>query len=161
MRIESCLSSCDVAVRQLQFSRNEPQRRWCTMRPMREPVMLKEVARGGGGGRPPACNVLGERLEVCSLKPMTGFNRDGCCDTSCEDVGSHTVCAVMTTEFLAFRNPAATISRLRFASSVFRAWCPAIAGAFARHAGTRHSRRAKRRGWYCGRPTRVPLPIAR
>jgi uncharacterized protein (DUF2237 family) len=77
------------------------QRRWCTIRPMREPVMLKDDA-GSGGGRPNARNVLGERLEVCSLKPMTGFNRDGCCDTSRQDVGSHTVCAVMTTEFLAF-----------------------------------------------------------
>jgi hypothetical protein len=44
--------------------------------------------------------VLGERLEVCSLKPVTGFFRDGCCDTS--RVGSHTVCAVMTARALAF-----------------------------------------------------------
>ena len=68
---------------------------------MREPVMLKDDT-GGGGKRPDARNVLGERLEVCSLKPMTGFFRDGCCDTSREDAGSHTVCAVMTDEFLAF-----------------------------------------------------------
>ena len=47
-------------------------------------------------------NVLGERLEICSIKPMTGFYRDGCCNTGQEDVGSHTVCAVMTEEFLAF-----------------------------------------------------------
>ncbi len=47
-------------------------------------------------------NVLGERLELCSLKPMTGFYRDGCCDTGEEDVGSHTVCAIMTAEFLEF-----------------------------------------------------------
>jgi len=68
---------------------------------MREPVMLRDDA-GSGGGRPNARNVLGEPLEVCSLKPMTGFFRDGCCDTSREDVGSHTVCAVMTPGFLAF-----------------------------------------------------------
>ena len=68
---------------------------------MYEAVMLKDDA-GGGGGQPNARNVLGERLEVCSLKPMTGFFRDGCCDTSREDVGSHTVCAVMTAGFLAF-----------------------------------------------------------
>jgi uncharacterized protein len=67
---------------------------------MREAVMLRDDT--GGGGRPNARNVLGERLEVCSLKPMTGFFRDGCCDTSREDVGSHTVCAVMTAGFLAF-----------------------------------------------------------
>jgi uncharacterized protein len=63
--------------------------------------MLRDDA-GGGGGRPNSRNVLGEPLEVCSLKPMTGFFRDGCCDTSREDVGSHTVCAVMTAGFLAF-----------------------------------------------------------
>ena len=58
---------------------------------------------GNGGGRPKAPrNVLGERLEDCSIKPMTGFFRDGCCSTSQEDVGSHTVCAVMTAEFLEF-----------------------------------------------------------
>ncbi|HEY2676207.1 MAG TPA: DUF2237 domain-containing protein [Steroidobacteraceae bacterium] len=68
---------------------------------MHEPAMLREDA-SGGGGRPNALNVLGERLEVCSLKPMTGFFRDGCCDTSREDAGSHTVCAVMTAGFLAF-----------------------------------------------------------
>ena len=54
------------------------------------------------GGRRPSRNVLGETLESCSLKPMTGFFRNGCCDTSSEDIGSHTVCAVMTAEFLAF-----------------------------------------------------------
>ncbi|HEY2464487.1 MAG TPA: DUF2237 domain-containing protein [Steroidobacteraceae bacterium] len=68
---------------------------------MHEPVMLREDTNDGGG-RPNARNVLGERLEVCSLKPMTGFFRDGCCDTSREDVGSHTVCAVMTAGFLAY-----------------------------------------------------------
>jgi uncharacterized protein len=59
--------------------------------------------RDDGGRRPvPTRNVLGEPLEICSFKPMTGFYRDGCCNTGQEDVGSHTVCAVMTTEFLAF-----------------------------------------------------------
>jgi len=57
---------------------------------------------GGGGRRRPALNVLGSALEDCSIRPMTGFFRDGCCNTSAEDVGSHTVCAVMTAEFLAF-----------------------------------------------------------
>jgi uncharacterized protein len=59
--------------------------------------------RGDGGRRPvPARNVLGEPLEICSFKPITGFYRGGCCNTGREDVGSHTVCAVMTAEFLAF-----------------------------------------------------------
>jgi uncharacterized protein (DUF2237 family) len=59
--------------------------------------------RGGGEGRWQAArNVLGEALEICSIKPMTGFYRDGCCDTGREDLGSHTVCAVMTSAFLEF-----------------------------------------------------------
>jgi uncharacterized protein len=58
---------------------------------------------GEGERRPaPARNVLGEPLEICSFKPMTGFFRDGCCNTGPEDLGSHTVCVVMTAEFLAF-----------------------------------------------------------
>ncbi|MEC7246029.1 MAG: DUF2237 domain-containing protein [Pseudomonadota bacterium] len=47
-------------------------------------------------------NVLGGRLQSCSSSPMTGFFRDGCCHTGPQDVGSHTVCAVMTDAFLAF-----------------------------------------------------------
>jgi uncharacterized protein (DUF2237 family) len=50
----------------------------------------------------PSVNVLGGRLEACSTDPMTGFFRNGCCDTNAADRGSHTVCAVMTAEFLAF-----------------------------------------------------------
>jgi uncharacterized protein len=59
---------------------------------------------GNGGSRRPAVgrNVLGEPLDICSIKPMTGFYRDGCCNTGAEDVGSHTVCAVMTAGFLQF-----------------------------------------------------------
>jgi len=60
----------------------------------------------GGGGRAPSRNVMGGTLEACSLSPMTGFFRNGCCDTSREDVGSHTVCVVMTREFLAFSKQA-------------------------------------------------------
>ncbi len=50
----------------------------------------------------PSINVLGQPLQSCSTDPMTGFFRTGCCDTSDADAGSHTVCAVMTAEFLAF-----------------------------------------------------------
>ena len=57
---------------------------------------------GGGGGRRRGRNVLGEPIELCSADPTTGFYRDGCCNTGAEDVGSHTVCAVMTAPFLAF-----------------------------------------------------------
>jgi uncharacterized protein (DUF2237 family) len=58
--------------------------------------------RTNGGRRRAGRNVLGEGLEICSIKPMTGFFRDGCCNTSADDFGSHTVCAVMTAGFLEF-----------------------------------------------------------
>ncbi len=47
-------------------------------------------------------NILGLVLADCSRDPMTGFYRNGCCDTSDADTGSHTVCVVMTAEFLEF-----------------------------------------------------------
>ena len=47
-------------------------------------------------------NVFGEPIEPCSDEPLTGFFRDGCCNTSPEDVGSHTVCVQVTAEFLEF-----------------------------------------------------------
>ncbi len=50
----------------------------------------------------PSRNVLGTALEPCSSDPVTGFFRDGHCNTCAEDSGSHTVCAVMTAEFLAY-----------------------------------------------------------
>jgi uncharacterized protein (DUF2237 family) len=51
-------------------------------------------------------NVFGEPLADCSNNPLTGFFRDGCCNTSDQDFGSHTVCAVMTDEFLAYSKSA-------------------------------------------------------
>ena len=50
----------------------------------------------------PSLNVLGGQLEPCSQDPLTGFFRNGACDTCAEDQGSHTVCAVLTKEFLAY-----------------------------------------------------------
>jgi uncharacterized protein (DUF2237 family) len=49
-----------------------------------------------------AKSVLGQELQPCSMDPVTGFFRNGCCETSHADVGMHTVCAVMTAEFLEF-----------------------------------------------------------
>jgi uncharacterized protein len=46
-------------------------------------------------------NVLGGELQICGTDPVTGFYRDGCCNTGSEDVGSHTVCAIVSAEFLA------------------------------------------------------------
>lgn len=50
----------------------------------------------------PSFNVLGGPLAACSIDPLTGFFRNGACDTCAADRGSHTVCAVMTAEFLAY-----------------------------------------------------------
>jgi uncharacterized protein len=64
--------------------------------------MLRDDRREGERGQPSQRNVLGEPLDICSISPTTGFYRDGCCNTGAEDFGSHTVCAVMTSEFLDF-----------------------------------------------------------
>ena len=50
----------------------------------------------------PTTNVFGDPLQECGRDPLTGFYRDGCCETGPDDVGTHVVCAVMTAEFLAF-----------------------------------------------------------
>ena len=47
-------------------------------------------------------NVLDSELQDCGIDPMTGFYRDGCCNTGPGDVGTHTVCAIMTNEFLEY-----------------------------------------------------------
>ena len=57
---------------------------------------------GGGHGRSPSINVLGGALKPCSSEPLTGFYRDACCNTGREDRGVHTVCVVLTADFLAF-----------------------------------------------------------
>ena len=49
-----------------------------------------------------AVNVLGTELQECGSDPLTGFYRDGCCNTGADDLGIHTVCALMTEEFLEF-----------------------------------------------------------
>jgi len=58
-----------------------------------------DIPRGGVGR---ARNVLGGPLAPCSMQPLTGWFRDGCCNTEPRDRGLHTVCAVMTARFLAF-----------------------------------------------------------
>jgi hypothetical protein len=49
-----------------------------------------------------AVNVFGEAIEICGENPVTGFFRDGCCNTSDDDLGSHTVCVQVTQDFLEF-----------------------------------------------------------
>jgi uncharacterized protein (DUF2237 family) len=64
--------------------------------------MLRDDSADPGRRRAAVRNVLGETLDLCSIKPTTGFYRDGCCNTGEEDLGSHTVRAVMTPEFLEY-----------------------------------------------------------
>jgi uncharacterized protein len=64
--------------------------------------MLRDDRSSGEGPRSSPRNVFGQPLEPCSLNPITGFYRDGCCNTGAADAGSHTVCIVATTEFLDF-----------------------------------------------------------
>ena len=59
-----------------------------------------------GRRRAPSKNVLGETLSECCAKPLTGFYRDGACNTGPEDHGVHTICAQMTADFLAFSKAA-------------------------------------------------------
>jgi len=51
---------------------------------------------------PQATNVVGGKLQTCSTDPLTGFYRDGCCNTGAQDLGMHLVCAEVTAEFLQF-----------------------------------------------------------
>lgn len=57
-------------------------------------------------GTAPSVNLLGEALEPCSQDPLTGYLRNGCCEAHLADAGSHTVCVVMTAEFLEFSKAA-------------------------------------------------------
>ena len=64
--------------------------------------MFDQTPEEGRPGRAPSINVLGGPLQPCSAEPLTGFYRDACCNTGREDMGLHTVCVVMTAQFLAF-----------------------------------------------------------
>ena len=65
------------------------------------PGLVADRERLGDTATVPERNVLGSGLEPCGTDPLTGFYRDGCCATGPEDLGSHTICAVVTAEFLA------------------------------------------------------------
>ena len=114
-----------------------------------------------GGGRSAPRNVLGDRLDICSTKPMTGFFRDGCCDTGREDIGSHTVCAVMTAAFLEFSKSRGNDLSTPIPEIGFPGGSPATVGACVHLVGKKHSKPAKRRAWSCGPPTKLRSTIAR
>jgi len=66
------------------------------------PTLNEESIKARAMEKDPSFNVLGSTLAPCSTDPMTGFFRNGACDTCASDQGSHTVCVIMTDEFLAF-----------------------------------------------------------
>ena len=65
-------------------------------------------------------NVLGEKLEPCSLDPLTGWFRNGDCKTDYSDIGQHTICCVMTNQFLTYSNRTITIKKLAHAALNFK-----------------------------------------
>ena len=100
-------------------------------------------------------NVLGGELEPCGFDPLTGFYRDGCCDTGAEDAGVRRVCGddravPRVLDRGGKRSPSTPRPEFGFAG------LPATAGACARRAGRRRSRRASRRR--CISPPRTPAP---
>ena len=102
-------------------------------------------------------NVLGGPLEPCGTDPLTGFYRDGCCSTGPEDIGLHTICAVMTAEFL--RAPA--LDRQRPVDAAARstgspASCPATAGVSPPRTGCGPTTTAAPPRW-CWPPPTSPL----
>jgi uncharacterized protein (DUF2237 family) len=108
-----------------------------------------------------AHNVLGEPLEICSMRPMTGFHRDGCCNTGREDVGSHTVCAVMTDAFLDFSKSRGNDLSTPVPELGFPGLKPGDAGVCVRPVGKKHSKQIKRPVSSCAPRTRQPCLTAR
>ena len=97
VRADTTLTLCAEHHREVQLFCSALRGLWCW-----GTTMLRDNRDSGAERQLSAHNVLGEPLEICSMRPMTGFHRDGCCNTGREDVGSHTVCAVMTAAFLDF-----------------------------------------------------------
>jgi uncharacterized protein (DUF2237 family) len=92
--------------------------------------------------------VLGEPLDICSFTPMTGFYRDGCCNTGREDISGHTVRAVMTSAFLDFSKSRGNDLLTPQPEFGFPGLKPVIVGAYVHLAGRKRSRQAKRRVWF-------------
>ena len=98
-----------------------------------------------------AVNVMGTPLQECSTDPLTGFFRDGCCNTGADDLGIHTVCALVTEEFLAFSKDAG--NDLSTPRPGFPACNPVTDGACVHPAGRRLTKPAWHRRCCWPRPT--------
>ena len=123
--------------------------------------MLRDDGNNGGGRRRSPRNVLGEPLDICSIKPMAGFYRDGCCNTGRGDVGSHTICAVMTSAFLEFSKSRSNDLSTPVPAFGFPGLIPVIVGASVPLAGRKPLRQATRLVWSCVPLTKALSPIAR
>ena len=84
-------------------------------------------------------NVFGEPIALCCSDPVTGFYRDGHCNTGPNDLGTHTVCALMTDEFLTYSASAGNDLTTPRPSSISRDLLRETVGVFARSAGSRHT----------------------
>lgn len=84
-----------------------------------------------------ATNIRGKPLQVCGTSPMTGFFRDGCCNTGHDDAGMHTVCARVAAEFLEFSKSRGNDLTQSFPGTAFPSLRPGIDGACALPAGSR------------------------
>ena len=91
----------------------------------------------------------------CSLDPLTGFYRNGCCDTGGEDLGVHVVCVRVTEASSPSAKGRATTCRRRSPRSASRASNPTTSGACAPIGGSRRSKRASRRRWCSSQPMRA------
>src|SRR3954462_15178434 len=89
--------------------------------------------------RDPDRNVVGGDLLPCSTEPLTGFYRDSCCATGPDDLGSHTVCAVMTEEFLDFSKLAGNDLSTPRPSGALQASCRETSGVAAARGGSRRT----------------------
>ena len=120
--------------------------------PTRQPV--EESVMDGSQGRPEGQkNVLGGTLQSCSHDPLTGFFRDGCCHTGPHDQGLHTVCAIMTDEFLEFSKNVGNDLSTPMPQFGFPGLKDGDQGAFAQAAGNRPARQATRRRSGFSQPT--------
>ena len=117
--------------------------------PARERAAELEGMYKGGVAK----NVLGTDLEPCGFEPLTGFYRDGCCNTGGDDAGVHVVCAQMTAEFLAFSQAQGNDLSTAVPEPASPVCGPATAGACARPAGRTPWMRASHRPCTSMRPT--------
>ncbi len=98
-------------------------------------------------------NVLGSELEVCGTDPMTGFFRDGCCNTGAQDAGLHVVCVQVTAQFLQFSKARGNDLTTPNPMYQFPGLVPGDRWCLAPHAGRRPMTPAWRRQWSWKRAT--------